>query len=352
MDPVTHTLVGASLAESGLKRKTALGMATLLIAANLPDIDVLSQLWGNETALWFRRGVTHGVLAVAILPPVLTGVMLLWDRVVRHRGGRKPAGRAVGWQILLLSYVGVASHPLLDSLNVYGMRWLMPFSGKWFYGDTLFIVDPWVWAVLIIGIVMARKRGAGSRERGADHPSQPSAGAGSREQGADGQPSKSNWPVLALVTTAVYVVLMAVSNVAGRTVVARSFAEEGVEVQRMMVAPVPLNPFVRRVVIEDPEVYRFGTLRWLARRKFTAESETVDRHPGDPAVAAALREPRARKFMSWARFPYFEVDDSGEGTTVHIGDARYTFDPHGSWAATTVSFGGRAEAGSDGVEGK
>jgi inner membrane protein len=343
MDPVTHTLVGASLAEGGLKRLTALGTATLLIAANLPDVDVVSYMWGNETALWFRRGVTHGVLGILVLPPALTMAMLLWDRLVRRRAGRVPARRVVGWQILLLSYVGVLSHPVLDFLNVYGMRWLMPFSDRWFYGDTLFIVDPWVWAILIVGIVMAKRRGAG-------RPTQPNTGAGSGEQGADGRPSKGSWSVIALVATVAYVILMAVSNVAGRAVVARSFAEEGVEVERMMVAPVPLNPFVRRVVIQDPEAYRFGTLRWLARRRFTWESETVDRHAGAFVMFATLRKPRGRKFMTWARFPYFEVEGSRSSFAVHIGDARYTFDPHGSWAATTVWFGGEAEAGSDGAQ--
>ncbi len=46
MDPICHTLVGAALAESGLKKRTALGTATLLIGANLPDMDVLSLHWG------------------------------------------------------------------------------------------------------------------------------------------------------------------------------------------------------------------------------------------------------------------------------------------------------------------
>jgi len=336
MDPVTHTLVGASLGEGGLKRLTALGTPTLLIAANLPDVDVVSYMWGNETALWFRRGITHGVLAIVILPLVLTGLVLLWDRVVRRRGGRVPERRVVGPQILLLSYVGVLSHPLLDFLNVYGMRWLMPFSDEWFYGDTLFIVDPWVWAILIAGIVMGKRRGAGSRERGADRPAEPNTGAWGRERRADGQPSKGNWPVVALVTTAAYIVLMAVSNIAGRTVVARSFAEEGVEVERMMVAPVPLNPFVRRVVVQDPELYRFGTLSWIARPMFTPEPYTLERYAYYRGLWAAVRQPRPRKFMSWARFPYFDVESSPDGYTAYIGDARYTLDPADSWAATTV----------------
>ncbi len=326
MDPVTHTLVGASLGEGGLKRLTALGTPTLLIAANLPDVDVVSYMWGNETALWFRRGMTHGVLAIVILPLALTGLVLLWDRVVRRRSGKIPAKRVVGWHVLLLSYVGVLSHPLLDFLNVYGMRWLMPFSDRWFYGDTLFIVDPWVWAVLVAGLVMAKRRGAGSGERGA---------------------GRRNWSIVTLSVVAAYVILMAVSNVAGRAVVAASLAQDGVAVEGIMVAPVPLNPLVRRVVIEDDDAYRFGTLKWLDRPAFTLDPDTLDKQSEHPAVAAAVRGPRSRKFMSWARFPFFEVDGSDGGYTVHIGDARYTLDPAGSWAATTVSVGGGPQVASE-----
>ena len=42
MDPVAHTLFGATLAHTGLRAQTRLGTATLLIGANLPDVDVLS----------------------------------------------------------------------------------------------------------------------------------------------------------------------------------------------------------------------------------------------------------------------------------------------------------------------
>jgi inner membrane protein len=45
--------MGATLGETGLKQRTALGMATLIIAANLPDVDMLAYLDGPYTALWF-----------------------------------------------------------------------------------------------------------------------------------------------------------------------------------------------------------------------------------------------------------------------------------------------------------
>ena len=147
MDNLTHTLAGAVLAKAGLDRRTPLAMPTLLVAANLPDLDVLAYLRDPLFALTFRRGWTHGVLAMAVLPLALASSMAAWDRLVRRR--RRPdAAPAPFRELLLLSFAGVLSHPLLDLLNTYGVRLLMPFSGRWFYGDTLFIVDPWLWGLL------------------------------------------------------------------------------------------------------------------------------------------------------------------------------------------------------------
>src|SRR3712207_8618801 len=87
MDNVCHTLVGAALAESGLKRRTALGAATLMIGANFPDVDVLAVPFGHGVD--FRRGWTHGVLALAVLPFVLTALMLAWNRVVAAPRARR-----------------------------------------------------------------------------------------------------------------------------------------------------------------------------------------------------------------------------------------------------------------------
>jgi inner membrane protein len=147
MDNLCHTLVGAVLAETGLKRRTPLATAVLVIGANLADVDVLAYAWGPDVALGFRRGWTHGVLALAVGPFLLTGLLLAWDRLVRRR--RHPdAGPADPKALLLLSAIALLTHPFLDWLNTYGLRWLMPFRDVWYYGDVLFIVDPWLWLAL------------------------------------------------------------------------------------------------------------------------------------------------------------------------------------------------------------
>ncbi|HSO42895.1 MAG TPA: metal-dependent hydrolase, partial [Rhodospirillales bacterium] len=92
MEPLAHTLAGACLAESGLKRLTPLASSTLVIAANIPDVDGACYLHGADLAFAFRRGWTHGVLAVALLPIALTAVMLVIDRFLsRRHPGRQTA---------------------------------------------------------------------------------------------------------------------------------------------------------------------------------------------------------------------------------------------------------------------
>ena len=71
MDNLTHTLLGGALAAAGLGRRTPLATATLLVGANLPDVDAVTYFIDPDLALGWRRGWTHGVLAWALLPPLL-----------------------------------------------------------------------------------------------------------------------------------------------------------------------------------------------------------------------------------------------------------------------------------------
>ncbi len=148
MDNLAHTLIGAALGETRLNRLTPFDRATLIIASNLPDVDGACSFVDRDLMLGCRRGHTHGVVAMLLLPALLALVITLWDRFAR-----RPAGKAAvdaKW-IFFLALLGVVSHPLLDWLNTYGVRLLMPFSGAWFYGDALFIIDPWLWLLPIAG---------------------------------------------------------------------------------------------------------------------------------------------------------------------------------------------------------
>ena len=158
MDNLTHSLIGAALGQAGLKRRTGLAMPALIIGANLPDVDAGCVIYGLES-LAMRRGITHGPIALVVLPLLLAGA-LWWFDTWQERRGKRPEGRLpvhFGW-LLALSFIACLTHPLFDWLNNYGIRLLEPFSHQWFYGDTLFIIDPWIIAMLGAGVWLSLRR--------------------------------------------------------------------------------------------------------------------------------------------------------------------------------------------------
>jgi inner membrane protein len=311
LDNICHTLAGAAFAEAGLRRATPLATATLLIGANLPDLDGLTYVFGTPVeALAFRRGWTHGVLAMAVLPAALAAAMSGWDRFVRRR--RQPQAEPARFRALwALAFLSVLSHPLLDLLNTYGVRLLMPFSGRWFYADALFIVDPWLWAALALGFAWSRLQ----RWRRSASPEAP-----------------ARW---ALGLSFAYVAAMIGSGVAGRSIAAREARAAGLEIDRLMVGPVPWDPMTRMALFESPGGYRFGTLRFLDRPALRLKDEAWPKGDTVPAARAAADTAIGRDFLIWSRFPAFRTEPGGAATRVQLLDARYP-GPGGSWASVTV----------------
>jgi inner membrane protein len=313
MDNLTHTLVGAALGEAGLKRRSGLGMATLMIAANLPDLDVLAIPLGRNLA--FRRGWTHGPLAMLVLPLLLTLAVVGWDRWQAARGTR-PADRPPvrPREVLLLSATGVFSHPFFDWLNTYGIRLLMPFSHEWFYGDAVFIIDPWIWAVLGIGVYLSRRRDR-------------------RDAAVPRRPAR-----FALAGVTVYIALMVVgSRSAEQTAVRAIEARREGPVHRLMAGPVPVNPLRRQLIFDTGDAYRFGEVSWTPRAQVSIETDPLLKRNRDPAVLQAMRHPNMVDFLSWSRFPFFRIDEHPDGFQVHVGDARFSRSAGGGWMGESVS---------------
>lgn len=295
MDPVCHTLVGASLGATGLARKTRLGAATLIVAANLPDVDAVTYFSDGAAAYAIRRGVTHGIPALVVLPIVLAAVV---TGIARIRPS--PAREASFRWLLLLSAIGVWSHPSLDWLNTYGMRWLMPFSNLWFYGDTLFIIDWVVWLTLITGLVAAWTL----RRRPLEWFRRPATIA------------------LALLITYIGSNFMLTRVAMNEALAAtRTFPP-----QRLMASPVPFNPLRREIVFEYDDEYRLGTVRFTPLPRFETRPAVIAK--GDAVWLDRAREQvDGQQFLSWARFPYSVVEQTASGTVLWVADARYVADP-------------------------
>lgn len=147
MDNLTHSLVGLTAAKAGLEKLSPGATALCLLAANAPDADIVVLAFGDRwDFLQHHRGITHaivGVIALAILLPLIFySVDRLWSRF----RNRPPVTRLKG--LMLVSFIVSATHPLLDWTNNYGIRFLLPWSPRWSYGDLVFIVDPYLWLIL------------------------------------------------------------------------------------------------------------------------------------------------------------------------------------------------------------
>jgi inner membrane protein len=346
MDNLAHSLVGAWMAEAGLKRKTPLATGTLIIGANLPDIDGFTMLLGADTSLLLRRGLTHGIIALAVQPWLLTGAVMLWDKHVRRRRDPDKAP-ARFWPLLVLAYLAVLSHPLLDWMNTYGVRVLMPFDGRWFYGDTLFIIDPWMWLLTAAAVVMADARARWSIAGWA------LLGLASTGlvlfTGLVPFPVKALW--LVGIATIVFLRVRAVRSVpaervatvcgallvlymgamfGGSRIAERQVAEwmrqRGTQVESLMAGPLPGNPFVRDVIVLAPERYEFVEVNWLGGEagRFRISHPSLPRDMSHPAVEAALAAPQVRGFVTWLRFPTYKLEQTEGGYRVVLQDVRYS----------------------------
>jgi len=300
MDNLCHTLAGAACARAGLTRPARFAAVTSMIAANLPDVDVL--VFATDIpSVAFRRGWTHGILAQAVLPALLAGVMLAVARSSRQAHDPPPALAP----LLALSYLGVLSHVFMDLLNNYGVRLLMPFSNRWFYGDALFIVDPWLWILFGAAVVLGT-RGRLRRAR------------------------------LCLIAAIVYIVAMMGSARAARAVVADAWQDaRGAKPAALMVGPVLLDPFRKAAIVDAGDEYHRGAFSWLSRQTVFVDS-AVKKNADHPATAAARQDPRVAGLLVWSRFPFWEIETVPGGTRVTVRDMRFAAFRGGGFSATAV----------------
>lgn len=294
MDNLTHSLVGALLGQMGLKKKTGLAMPTLIIAANLPDVDAACAVYGIES-LSMRRGITHGPIALLLLPILLWALMLAFDRW-QDRRGKRPAGRLPihrGW-LLALAYIGCLSHPALDWLNNYGIRLLEPFSHRWFYGDSIFIIDLWIWIALALslGLSLRRERRSAANWR------------------------RPAWVGFAAVCA--YIFANGLITGAAERMVSRALAASG-HTNALVVASSPPLAFWKRDVFWRT-ADRYGSASFTAGLGGDVDLTGAPTGMDDPRLATWVKaDPAARAFLFWARMPVAEK----EGDTILLRDQRF-----------------------------
>ncbi len=317
LDNITHTLVGVTLVRAGLGRRTAGATATMILASNLPDADIVTAVNGELAYFAAHRGSTHGPLGILALALLAVLLVVGWRRL--RRSTRRDAWQRVG-PLCGVALAGTALHVAMDLPTSYGTRVLSPFVETWFSLDWLPIIDIYVWALLTMGFTAAWWRPAARSTsarvvlaalvcfygvRAVAHEVALAAAAGIRADGvASACASAPTWT-------------------RHPTVIEAAYAGPGGCLQAAAL-PTFFSPFEWRLIRQQSDGYE---LRDIALGRGTIAQIFVPSH-NDVWVARARRAKTARVFHGFSRFPATRSAALPDGTwRVRAMDVRFLGPP-------------------------
>ena len=297
------------MGRAGLNRKTALATLTLTLAAEAPDLDVLGAVRGPAFAFAHHRGFTHSFLGVPIDAAVVVGfVYLLW----RLRGRKtKDPNLPPRWAWLFFyACLGGLSHILLDFTNNYGVRPFWPFSEKWYSWDIVFIVEPVMLGLLILGLAVPPLFGLIDREIGARH------------RGPRGKVAAT----LALIGV---VLMWGVRDFEHRRAInaLEALTYNGAEPLRVSAYPRYTDPFHWDGVVETQNFFALAPVDSLTPAVDPEDRMEIRYKPEEtPVTRAAKNSYVGRAFLAWAQYPITETEalqPPQQGSIVMFQDLRY-----------------------------
>ncbi|MGH9415927.1 MAG: metal-dependent hydrolase [Terriglobales bacterium] len=304
MDTLTHSLVGVAISRVYFKKRLVYATGAAVIAANLPDLDVLYS-WPGVRYLEFHRGILHSVWMIPVWA-VLVALGLRWY-AERHK---KIAPSL--WLGFLLGLFCVGSHVLLDWTTSYGIRLFAPFSQHWYALDWMPTLDPWVWLLLIVFLGMPMMLGLIMNEVGSRHVPHPH-----RLSAA-----------LALAFVAAWIGLRARQHSQALQLLntpQTAYAFEGQLPYDWAAFPNNSNPFDWHAVVDLPNNYLIADV--ISPLDINQGLVRVERNyikpPRTPAIQAAEITSTGGAFLWFARFPFAMDEQQGSDDLVTITDMRF-----------------------------
>ena len=392
LDNVTHAIAGALTAEllvhvrrrsSGAAARTEpsferAAWAVSMLAQNLPDADSLytGVTGGVLGYLLHHRGHTHTIALAPVVALVAYALVAAWARLGRHALTSTDRRWLAG-----IALLGPFGHMALDASNEYGVHPFWPFDSGWYYGDTIFIIEPLFWAAAIPALFLATRWLAGRVVWGAllaagialtwgvGFVPWPSALATTVLGVVAIVMARRATPVtrvaFAFVSSLVIVAVFACASAAASTNVRAAMADKHPDWETLDVSrsPLPATPLCWQVVVvqrsRDGQRYalrRADVSAWPALVTASACMRgpvvtTARLAPGDVReravmVTGQLETPIAdlRKhaercdvaaYLRWARAPFFATILDGDGDFI-AGDLRYDRSPDVEFAETRL----------------
>lgn len=309
MDNITHTLAGLLLSRAGCNRLTPRANWILILAANAPDVDVVSSFGGSLTFLHYHRNVTHALIALPILPVFC---VLLVSLAFRRR---------LPWMgAYVAAMIGVASHLALDLTNIYGVRLLEPFSGRWFRWDLTGVIDFWIWGVLLITTLAPMLGRLVNSEIGA-----------ATRSGAYRGFAVAGLAFLVLYNGTRYIL----HNRAIAILESREYA--GASARR--VAAFPTMSLIRwRGLAETADSFVTEEID-LTREFDPSAGRTFYKPEASPAIDAANRSDVFQEYLRFAQYPFWQVlpaEQAENATRVEAMDLRFGDPQSPGFIATAI----------------
>lgn len=219
MDSLSQIALGAAVGVAVMGRRTALWKAAAwgAVAGTLPDLDVLIDHGNPVHNMVLHRAETHAPFWLTLLSlPFAAAVARL------HGEWRQ-------WQRWWLAmWLALVTHPLLDSMTVYGTQLLLPFTDRPLGAGSIFIIDPLYTVPLLVGTAIAI-----GRQRLAPN-------------------------AIGLALSTAYLGWSFGAQLHVRQVATASLAAQGIAVERVMVTPTPFNTVAWRVVAMQQAHYLEG----------------------------------------------------------------------------------------------
>jgi inner membrane protein len=166
LDNLTHTVFGLLVAEAALavrqrsRQPVPPSLRSALLwssgfANNFPDLDfVYTSISGEKIGyLLHHRGHTHTLVAAVPIGLLVLGLTLAWARFRRVELA-KPDRLA----LFAVSLLGPFFHIALDATNIYGVHPFWPFDSRWFFGDSVFIIEPLLLIVALPALFYCSRR--------------------------------------------------------------------------------------------------------------------------------------------------------------------------------------------------
>jgi inner membrane protein len=266
MDPLTHVATGLVCSQLVSMPSRWWAAVAGVIFALLPDVDYFFIYWDRLAFIRFHRGFTHSLVALPLL--ALAGAL-----VGRFLGGPR-------WfkPLLILGLVVLSTHLVLDLATSYGTQLLSPFSRKRLALDWIFIIDPYLTALLLLGVIAALAFPYWG----------PKVGGG----------------VLAAV--AVYLLICASYHHQALNLARRIFPATNPSGQNVAALPQPFSCRRWHLIAADPAVIRqaFVQLPYEAALGLGAEGGQAGEFPGSRsqacrAPATPYQDPRHLSIQTW-----------------------------------------------------